>query len=319
MTSFYPLKFIPIFKYRIWGGEKLKNILNKDVSDPNIGESWEISQVPGDISVVSDGVLKGNSLTKLINQYGPKLLGKEVFSRFGQEFPLLIKFIDTRENCSIQVHPSDIVARERHNSFEKNEMWYVMQADTESKLLVGWEKPIDSELYVNSVSNGTILDYVHSETVTKGDAFYIPTGRIHAIGAGTLIAEIQQTSDVTYRVYDYDRIDAKTGQKRDLHIDQAKDVLDYSIQETCKTQYHTAKNQSKELVHSPYFKTNIIDLEDEMVLDYSLRDSFTIFIIVEGNLSVNNLPFSCGETVLIPNALNEVSLKGKSKLLEVSM
>jgi mannose-6-phosphate isomerase len=230
---------------------------------------------------------------------------------------LLIKFIDTKENCSIQVHPNDAVARERHNSFGKNEMWYVMQADPESELLVGWKKTLDSTSFVKSLENGTILDYVHHEPVSKGDTFYIPTGRIHTIGAGTLIAEIQQTSDVTYRVYDYDRIDAKTGQKRDLHIDHAKDVLDYSIQETCKTQYHSAKNQSKELVHSPYFKTNIIDLDGEMVLDYSLRDSFTIFIIVDGSLSVNKMSLSCGETVLIPNALTGINLKGKARLLEV--
>ncbi len=316
---FYPIKFVPIFKYRIWGGDKLKRVLKKDISESNIGESWEVSQVPGDISVVANGVLKGKSLTQLINQYGSQIVGKGVYSLFGEEFPLLIKFIDTKENCSIQVHPNDIIARERHNSFGKNEMWYVMQADAGAKVIVGWNKILDSADFVKSLEKGTILDYVHSENVTKGDTFYIPTGRIHTIGAGALIAEIQQTSDITYRIYDYDRIDSKTGQKRDLHVKEAKDALDYSIQDTCKTKYQPIKNHSKKLVHSPYFKTNIIDLDGEMVLDYSLRDSFTIFIIVEGVTSINDLPFRCGETVLIPNALAKVKLNGNGRLLEVNV
>ncbi|MDA8596478.1 class I mannose-6-phosphate isomerase [Flavobacteriaceae bacterium] len=303
----------------MWGGEKLKTILNKVYDEEQIGESWELSQVPGDISVVSGGEFKGINLTELIEQFKGELVGEKVFEKFGTEFPLLIKYIDAKTPLSIQVHPDNETARERHNSFGKNEMWYVMQADSKSELIVGWDKPLDRESYLKSLKEGSILEFMHHEHVAQGDTFYIPTGRVHAIGAGVMLAEIQQTSDVTYRVYDYDRVDAKTGQKRELHVEESVEVMDFEIHENYKTDYYTQKNKSEKLVHSSYFTTNIIDLDKEMKLDLSERDSFTIFMTVEGNATINGEKLGYGETILIPNALNQLTILGSGKLLEVSI
>ncbi|TXE09954.1 mannose-6-phosphate isomerase [Seonamhaeicola algicola] len=320
--TFYPLKFTPLFKYRIWGGEKLKAHLNKDYTETNIGESWEISDVENDETQVSSGALAGKTLKQLINEFKGSFVGEAVYQKFGEAFPLLIKFIDAKTPLSIQVHPSNEVAKERHNSFGKNEMWYVMQADDEAELIVGFEKKISKETYLKHLDAGTVLNVMHHENVTAGDTFYIPTGRVHAIGAGVLLAEIQQTSDVTYRIYDYDRVDAKTGQKRELHNDLALDVLDFKPQDSYKTTYNLAPNVSNTLVHSPYFKTNIIDLKGNVNKDYTNIDSFIIFMCVEGEVTLthNTKDYSIkmGETLLLPAAINNISLASNSaKILEV--
>jgi mannose-6-phosphate isomerase len=319
------LKFAPIFKYRMWGGEKLKFVLNKDYTETSIGESWELSQVPGDVSVVAEGHLKGKSLTELIQNFKGQLVGNKVYKEFGEEFPLLIKYIDAKTPLSIQVHPDNETARARHGSFGKNEMWYVMQADMEAELIVGWDKAINKQSYVQVLEkeDGSILDYMHHEDVQAGDTFYIPTGRVHAIGAGVMLAEIQQTSDVTYRVYDYDRVDAKTGEKRELHVEQSVDVMDFSIESAYKTKYELQRNKASKLVHSPYFKTNIIELEDKMHLDYSSLDSFVIYMAVEGSCQIQidglTTDLNYGETVLIPAEVSELEISGRGKLLEVSL
>ncbi|NVJ89066.1 MAG: class I mannose-6-phosphate isomerase [Flavobacteriaceae bacterium] len=235
--SLYPLKFQPIYKYRIWGGEKLKTQLNKKYDAQNIGESWEISDVKNDETKVINGTLRGYTLIELIEKFKVNFLGKTVYKKFGNQFPLLIKFIDAKTPLSIQVHPSDKIAKERHNSFGKNEMWYVMQADENAELIVGFDKKIPTEDYNNHLANNTILEIMHHEKVSEGDTFYIPTGRVHAIGAGVLLAEIQQTSNITYRIYDYDRVDVKTGEKRELHNDLAIDVIDFQIKDSYKTKY----------------------------------------------------------------------------------
>ena len=231
----YPLQFTPLYKYRIWGGEKLKTTLNKKYTEENIGESWEISDVSGDETVVAEGPLKGKTLRNLIRDFKGDFVGNTVYEKFGEEFPLLIKFIDAKTPLSIQVHPSNEIAKERHNSFGKNEMWYVMQADKDAELIVGFDEKINNEDYKKHLENNTILNVMHHENVQKGDTFYIPTGRVHAIGAGVLLAEIQQTSDVTYRIYDYDRVDSKTGAKRELHNDLAINVIDYEVHDNYKT------------------------------------------------------------------------------------
>ena len=210
----YPLKFTPIFKYRIWGGEKLKTELNKKYTAENIGESWEISDVSGDETIVEGGSLQGKTLKELTQQFKGDFVGNTVYEKFGEEFPLLIKFIDAKTPLSIQVHPSNEIAKKRHNSFGKNEMWYVMQAENEAELIVGFNQKISKEDYVNHLKNNTLKDILNIETVTSGDTFYIPTGRVHAIGAGVLLAEIQQTSNITYRIYDYDRVDKKNRTKK---------------------------------------------------------------------------------------------------------
>lgn len=319
--NLYPLKFTPLFKYRIWGGEKLKTALNKNYTEENIGESWEISDVSGDETVVADGDLSGKTLRDLTRQFKGNFVGNAVYDKFGEEFPLLIKFIDAKTPLSIQVHPSNEIAKERHNSFGKNEMWYVMQADKNAELIVGFDKKVTREAYQEHLENNTILDVMHHETVKKGDTFYIPTGRVHAIGAGVLLAEIQQTSNITYRIYDYDRVDAKTGEKRELHNNMAIDVLDYEVHENYKSKYHLDKNISNKLVHSPYFKTNILDINSVVEKDYSNIDSFVIYMCVEGavNLICERKTYTIneGETLLLPASLKKVQLNAKEgKVLE---
>lgn len=318
----YPIKFKPLYKYRIWGGNKLKSELNKDISENNIGESWEISDVSGDETVVENGPLKGKTLKEIIEYFREDLTGNNVYKKFGYDFPLLIKFIDAKTPLSIQVHPSNEVAKTRHNSFGKNEMWYVMQADEGAELIVGFDKKIDPKEYKKHLENNTILSVMHHENVKKGDAFYIPTGRVHAIGAGVLLAEIQQTSDITYRIYDYDRVDKKTGEKRELHNELAVDVIDFEVHESYKTEYTLEKNKSNKLIHSAYFKTNILDISSFIERDYSNIDSFVIYMCVEGSVSIINREetyiLNIGQTLLIPASIKNITLRSKNaKILEV--
>jgi mannose-6-phosphate isomerase len=322
--NLYPLKFTPIFCYRIWGGDKLKNVLHKDYQEESIGESWEISDVDEFNTVVAEGPLKGETINGLITKFTSDLLGKSVYQNFGEEFPLLIKFIDAKTPLSIQVHPSNELAKKRHNSFGKNEMWYIMEADDEAELIVGFNQKISKEIYLEKLENGTVLDVLNAEKVKKGDTYYIPTGRVHAIGAGVLLAEIQQTSNITYRIYDYDRVDAKTGQKRELHNDLAIDAIDFEHHNKYKTNYSLKENASNTLVHSPYFNTNILKLSKAIEKDYSNLDSFVIFMCVEGEavLESNNVAYllNLGETMLIPACLNSIKIKTEgATLLEVYM
>jgi len=324
MMKLEPLKFTPVFKYRLWGGEKLKSVLNKDYSETNIGESWEISDVEDSKTVVANGVFKGKTLKDLIEIHKEEFLGKAVYEKFGNDFPLLIKFIDAKTPLSIQVHPGNEVAKERHNSFGKNEMWYVMEADKDAELIVGFDEEIAQKDYNTYVADGSILKVMHHENVSEGDTFYIPTGRVHAIGAGVLLAEIQQTSDITYRIYDYDRVDAKTGALRDLHNDLAIDVIDFECHDAYKTSYETKPNISDTLVHSPYFTSNFLTIEGTLRKDYTALDSFVIYICVDGELEIthqkNSFSLKKGETILLPAAIDIIELKSvseKSKLLEV--
>jgi len=321
----YPLKFQPIYSYRIWGGEKLKTELHKNYEEESIGESWEISDVEGNETEVIEGPLKGKTLRDLIRTYKSDFVGSKVYNEFGEEFPLLIKFIDAKTPLSIQVHPSNELAKQRHNSFGKNEMWYIMQADKDAELIVGFNKEVDKKEYVDHVDDNSVMDILNVEKVTSGDTFYIPTGRVHAIGAGVLLAEIQQTSNITYRIYDYNRVDSKTGETRELHTALAIDAIDYNFYDDYKTKYTCETNESRKLVHSPYFKTNIIELDGKMSRDYSSLDSFVIYMCVEGSLSLKckegiyNL--NKGETILLPATINQVELtsSSKSRILEASL
>lgn len=324
MTELYPLKFNPVFSYRIWGGDKLKSVLNKNYQEDSIGESWEISDVPENETDVAEGDLKGQTLKQLIQQFKGDFVGNKVYETFGNEFPLLIKFIDAKTPLSIQVHPSDTLAKERHNSFGKNEMWYIMQADKDAELIVGFNQKVAKESYINHLNNNTLNEILNIEKVKKGDTYYIPTGRVHAIGAGVLLAEIQQTSNITYRIYDYDRVDDKTGEKRELHTVLAVDAIDFEFCDTYKTNYTVQTNVSTELVHSPYFKTNIIKVEGKMNRDYANLDSFVIYMCVDGFLDItcDNKIFSLhmGESLLLPAMINQVDLKAASAtILEVSI
>jgi len=319
-----PLKFDPIFCYRIWGGERLKTLLNKDYKDSSIGESWEISAVPGFETRVSEGPYSGSTLTQLIERFKGRLVGQKVYEQFGKEFPLLIKYIDAARPLSIQVHPNDELAKERHDSFGKNEMWYIMGADEGAELIIGFNKEIDAEGYERLLQNKDLMKVMNIQMVRAGDAFYIPTGRVHAIGAGVLLAEIQQTSDVTYRIYDYDRVDSKTGQKRELHTMQAKNAIDFELHESYRTDYPEKVNAANRLIHSPYFKTDILIFDRRIERDLSERDSFVIYMCVEGQaeLHAQDMTFALklGETILIPSECEKIHLSSEGcRLLEVYM
>lgn len=320
MSVLYPLKFQPILKDKIWGGQKLQQHLNKPTTSINAGESWEISDVEGDTSVVANGALKGSSLKHLLETYTSELLGEKNYRQFGNKFPLLIKFIDAKEDLSVQLHPNDQLAKERHNSFGKTEMWYVLQADPESNLIVGFNQPMTKELYLKHLKDKTLQSILNFDAVKAGDTYFIEVGRIHAIGAGVLLAEIQQTSDITYRVYDWDRVDAK-GNERELHNDIALEAFDFDMPDNFRVQYSKNSKSATELVSCPYFTTNVMDV-NEQILKENTHDSFMIYMCVEGNARVevdgNLTEFSMGETILIPAGIKRFSISANhAKLLEV--
>lgn len=321
--SLYPLKFKPISKYRIWGGNKLNTILNKGFEDDNIGESWEISGVNGDETIVLDGYLAGKTLKHLAQEFKGDFLGNHVHKAFADQFPLLIKFIDAKTPLSIQVHPHDSIAKERHNSFGKNEMWYVIDADENAEIIVGFNTALNKKEYIEFLQKNNLLEVLNSIPTKSGDAFNIPTGRIHAIGAGVLLAEIQQTSDITYRIYDYNRVDKTTGKQRELHNDLAIDVIDFEIQDQYKTTYTLEENKSNKLIHTPYFKSNIINLTAVIQKNYTNIDSFVIYICTQGSFEISALSQSYfinkGETILVPACIKQLILipNVSSEILEV--
>ena len=314
----YPLQFQPILKERIWGGTKLKTLLNKPISSDNTGESWEISTVENEVSFISNGFYKGKSLLDLINEFPNEVLGNSVYEKFGKQFPLLFKYLDAREELSIQVHPNDELAASRHNSFGKTEMWYVMQADPNSNLIVGFKEKSSSEEYLKNIENKTILFLLDTKAVQKGDVFFLETGTLHAIGAGTVIAEIQQTSDITYRIYDFDRVDSN-GNTRELHVDLALDAINYDVV-TAEKKYSKLNNTSNEVVHCSYFTTNFIPLTDKVTVSKN-NNSFTVYMCVEGEFSLDyqgvNYQYKVGDTVLIPALLNEYEIAGTASILEI--
>ncbi len=321
----YPLKFESILKEKIWGGEKLKTLLHKKSEQNNIGESWEISAVSSDVSIVSNGLLKGKSLVDLLEAYQEKLVGNHIYETFGNQFPLLIKYIDAKEALSIQVHPNNELSKIRHNSFGKTEMWYVMQADENANLIVGFSKDVTKETYVEHLKNKSLMEILNSDVVKKGDVYFIPPGRVHAIGAGVMLAEIQQTSDITYRMYDWDRQDAD-GNYRDLHTDEALDAIDFSSQKKYTTDYKKLINKSTNIIDCQYFKTNLLPVDKSLEVDNSDKDSFVIYMCVNGegvNFKSDNfvVPLSYGESILMPAMVKKFTIipLGASELLEISI
>lgn len=308
----YPLKFKPILKNIIWGGSQICPFKGISPVQDGIGESWELSHVDGNFSVVSEGELANKSLDDLIKTYGKELVGEKVIERFGARFPLLIKFIDARDNLSIQVHPNDELAKIRHNSFGKTEMWYVIKADKDAALYSGFSQQIDKEEYVKRVSDNTIMDVLKRYDVHEGDVFFLPAGRVHAIGSGCFIAEIQQTSNITYRIYDYNRKD-KNGNTRELHTELAKDAIDYTLYPDYRTHYKAHSNATVNLADCKYFTTNLIDLDAQMARNFEELDSFIVYICMEGNatLTDNNgyeIHLNQGETTLVPAITKRVTI-----------
>lgn len=316
----YPLKFQPILKDKIWGGQKLNQILNKQSDLPNIGESWEISDVEGDTSVVINGLLQGQTLKQLVQTYKEALVGQKNFDVFGEKFPLLIKFIDAKEDLSIQLHPNDELAAKRHNSFGKTEMWYVMQADDDANLIVGFNQKVTPELYLQHLKSKTLTKILNFDKVTTGDTYFIEVGRVHAIGAGVMLAEIQQTSDITYRVYDWDRVDDQ-GNERELHNDLALDAIGFDMEDDFRVAYDKLPNQSNKMVSCPYFTTNYLQL-NATIQKENTHDSFMIYICVEGEAEIKTDDFSekviKGETILVPASITSFQISSKNAtLLEV--
>ena len=318
--KFYPLTFEPIYKERIWGGTKLKDFLNKSFDGNNIGESWELSTVANDVSVVSNGKFAGLNLNKKKKKYPTEILGTKSVEKFGLEFPLLFKFLDAKEDLSIQVHPNDELAKLRHNSFGKTEMWFVMQADENARLVVGFKNKTNKNDYLKHLEDKTLVAILNEMSVKKGDTFFLETGTVHAIGAGILIAEIQQTSDITYRLYDWDRKDAN-GKGRELHNDLAVDAINYEETNT-KVQYKKKTNESVNLVDCPFFTTNILEVSGNYNWKKK-KDSFTVFMCTEGSFvlvtSNSNSEFKKGDTVLIPAILEEFQIIGATSLLEITI
>ncbi len=308
----YPIKFKPILFEKIWGGTKLQTVFQKNTKAlKNVGESWEISSVEGNVSVVKNGFLKGNTLNEIVEVYMADLLGERIYKRFGEEFPLLIKLIDASEVLSIQVHPDDTLARERHHAYGKTEMWYVLQAEPDAFVISGFNKDVTREEYLDCLLQGKVETLLNKVPAHKGDVFFIPAGRVHAIGKGVLLAEIQQTSDITYRIYDWHRHD-KNGQARELHTDLALDAIDFSKTIEPKIIYKTDVNKVIPLVTCPYFKTNLITLTEPLERHYALLDSFVILMAIEGQGILEHAdgkePYHKGETILIPADLEKIML-----------
>ena len=303
----YPIKFCPILK---------------ETNSTNLGESWEISGVKNDISEVENGPLKGKSLQELLETYKAEILGKKIYKLFGAEFPLLIKFIDAKTELSVQLHPHDEIAKKKHDSFGKTEMWYIMQANEGAEINVGFKKSISEAEYLEHLNSGKITDLLNFEKVKKGDSFFINTGKVHAIGAGVLLAEIQQTSDITYRIYDWDRVDAE-GNSRDLHTDLALEAIDFEKKDDFKREYSKKENESNNIASCEYFTTNFLPLKGELEKGYSEIDSFVIYLCVNGSAKIsvdgNSEIIQQGQTVLIPAKNDKIKLSSENgaELLEV--
>lgn len=289
-------RFKPIFKTLVWGGDKIAALKGIETDQKNIGESWEISAVAGNESVVAEGPYEGKTITELAETLKEKLLGEKVYLHTGTEFPLLIKFIDAKSDLSVQVHPNDELAAARHNSKGKTEMWYVLGADPGAHLMSGLSKAITKEEYVKRVENNTITEVLSDHEVAPGDVFFIPAGRIHAIGGGCLVAEIQQTSNITYRIYDYGRL-GLDGKPRELHTEQAVDAIDFTTKYSYRTGYTKGKNQENLLVKCPYFTTSLYDLDEEYTKDLHNIDSFVVVMCVEGAARISTLEIKPKETL----------------------
>jgi mannose-6-phosphate isomerase len=323
MNDLYPLKFQPVFKEKVWGGQKIRTELGIDFGNlPNCGEMWAISGVEGSQTIIENGFLAENELNELVEIYMGDLVGEKVFKQFGNEFPLLIKFIDANDWLSIQVHPDDELAAKRNIGSGKTEMWYVAGADAGSQLITGYNKPVDEEEYVRNLENKSLKKILNFENVEKGDVFFIPSGRVHALGPGILIAEIQQTSDTTYRIYDWDR-PGTDGKLRQLHTEDALEAIDYTFHKEYKTQYKEVLNATTQLVDCPYFTTNLILFDQAVIKNTAGLDSFVIYICLEGKCTIfyenGTDTLKPGEVILVPASVTNFLFEtdGQTRLLEI--
>jgi len=323
MSKLYPLKFKPIFKDKIWGGQKIKTSLGLDFGDlPNCGEAWLISGYKGQQTVVSNGFLEGNELNELVEIYMGELVGDKNFDRYGNEFPLLIKFLDSNDWLSIQVHPDDELAHKMGIESGKAEMWYMLDADKDAELITGFNKKTNKEEYLENLNNKTLKNILNFEKVKKGDVFDMPSGRVHALGPGCLLTEIQQTSDATFRIYDWDRIDA-AGMTRELHTEEALQAMDFEFYENYRTEYELKNNSTNVVVDNEFFTTSVIELDKAVIKNFSELDSFVIYIATKGEVEMQweggSIELKMGESLLIPATIDNLAINPKvaSTLLEV--
>lgn len=320
----YPLKFAPILKEKIWGGKKIETILKHKLSHlKNCGESWEISGIIGEESLIINGFLADNNLNEIIEVYLTDILGEKNYEKYGLGFPLLIKFIDAQENLSVQVHPNDKIANEKYGQQGKTEMWHVIQADEDAGLYVGFNRPTSIEQFNDAVENGTLENLLKFYPVSKGDTFMIPAGTVHAIGKGVLLAEIQEASDITFRIFDWNRVD-ENGNSRELHIEEALDVIDFEENNAeFKIQHNKILNKTVKLVSSQYFNTNLLELNTTIIKSFADLDSFVIYICLEGQVHLVSNNFNeqveTGDVILVPAEIEELKITCDtySRLLEV--
>ena len=326
MSGLYPLKFKPLFKDKIWGGNKIQTVMGLDFSPlDNCGEVWVLSGVEGNPSIATNGYLAGNELNELLEVYMYDLVGDEVYERFGNEFPVLIKLIDANDWLSIQVHPDDDLAAMRKIGRGKTEMWYVLGADKNAELISGFNQKLDKQSYLKNLASKTLPDVMNYERVSRGDVYFMPAGRVHALGPGILLAEIQETSDTTYRIYDWDRTD-DDGKFRDLHLEEALDAIDFQVHNKYRTDYPHEEEKSVRLATSEHFTTNLISLERNAIeKDYSPLDSFVALLCTEGKAFImhkdEKYKLNAGELILIPAVLENILINPlqKTKILEVYM
>jgi mannose-6-phosphate isomerase len=323
MSELYPLKFETVLKEKVWGGDALVSRFNKGITtSKHIGESWELSAISDNLSVISNGFLAGNNIEELIEVYMGDITGDSIYDKFGNEFPLLIKFIEAQEDLSIQVHPNNDLAKKRHNAYGKTEMWYILKSKNGSKIYTGFKDGVTRELYNESVENGKTEELLNVETVEAGDTFFTPAGRVHAIGAGIVLIEIQQTSDITYRIFDWNR--KNTGkEKRELHTELALDAIDFNQTGINKIRIEPVLNKSENLVDCEFFHTNIIRFDKAIDKEYYFNDSFVVYICTDGEFMIswdgNSEMVTKGETVLLPAMIKEVKLKPlkETQILEI--
>jgi len=323
MSLLYPLKFIPLFKEKVWGGQKIRTDLGLDFSPlPNCGEAWVLSGVPGSQTVVSNGFLKGNELNELVEVYMDDLVGEKAFDKSKEQFPILVKFIDSNDWLSIQVHPDDALAVKRKTGNGKTEMWYIIDAGKGAELISGFNREVNQKVYLDHMEQKRLKEILNVERVQRGDVFFMPAGRVHALGPGVLLAEIQQTSDTTYRIYDWDRVDAE-GKSRELHTEEVLEAIDFEVYDTYRTPYPKAENKTVPLVDCHAFTTNLVDCDQAMKKDYTHLDSFVIYLCTEGSCMVKHDQgeenLKKGEVILIPAMMENILLspKPQAKLLEI--
>jgi len=323
MNDLYPLKFKPIFKEKIWGGNKIHTVFGMDYAPlPNCGEAWVLSGYGEEISEVTNGFLTGNQLDELLEVYMGDLVGELVYEKYGDKFPLLIKILNSSDWLSIQVHPDDKLAQSRHDDLGKTEMWYIADAEPGAELISGFNREMTPELYVSNLNKGTLQEIMNYEKVRKGDVYFIPAGRVHALGPGLLLFEIQQTSDLTYRIYDFDRVDDK-GNPRQLHTELALDALDFKKHDTYRTEYQEKFNKTVPIVESTYFNTSLIHFGIPVVKEYSGLDSFVILQCAGGKCRIEydggEVGIKAGEVVLIPAIMERIQIVPlvETKILEI--